>query len=1124
MNYNEFLLESLTNTSRSVKDMLVPTKSDKSINYYNNFINNLKNTDTQLYNYYLHNVEYFFKKILSSFGGSGNINSNIDTSKNIINKKNYSFKGTNISEKDLEDLNQFFNNGFNKCRSELEKKTFKTPNESGEYLQDTKTLLSELSAFKYEILDGKPVFRQGRPIKNVDPVETIKEKLKYIQNKYFLNDKVLPEFFTKIPKTLDIIKKLKDANNLELELIPPDENSYKEKLKKLLPNKNYLTLFQGYLKSNYTMENDKVVKRKAPLTTPITSAKKKNPINKQSVSSSDELDGLGLYSQDQFNEKLKELENLCKDNGTVCDIGRYKKKFEECSDNQQISDLLKLLEDEIAIETDISLGSLVTPTTNNNNNGTNNMPDTSDIPKQAANNSASKYRDTFNILVDQLIDSKNYPYGSPEATELEDEWIKKFADANGEEDKEKQVITELQTELNNITNGTTSPNISAPVTPPTNTNNPINNDIESFTTSQGSYYSVDKNGKTLRTKNSNGKGKGKTETEPFSVFYVTRERADGILNEYNLKRSIRLGYEENSKYYTIYDSNDLPKNATPLVLSCDGDKIVKAFKAVKTPEIGLHPIEKLYSDDGHAYLHVGNDIVDIKKYTQSATQPNARNTSANQPNSIPTITGKTFSANNPLSSNLTGTAAANIIMGTVPTKAKCIKNESNNFILDDDYEIVKVSQDGKTFTVKSAAGKDVDFTEDAFYEYFIIADTSPTTAKCIKELIIGINKFENGKSYPITKISQDKKVYTLISEIGDEIEIDDSKFNEHFEEADTQPITSTPTAKSSTQKATQPSTNKQPSTNPITTSNSKNNLGSLECLSDFNSSFGNSSFYFKEGETYPIKNIYKQTSKAGNEYTMYLLDTGNNSTYEISERDVKRYFKLISPNTQSNQPGTMGTNTGSGQLSNVKKELTDKRNEAEKIYKDTELDKTLNSLSRFVGHSDDLNPQVVQEFIWKQVKNKSKGFTSMYDGTPFVNNQLTLSSFCTRITNQSDITKSEKNLFKELSKKYTLTCDGSIVSIDYFKKHANELKPITASNEWAKHSKIDSNESYLQKLSRWKKKFLGESNELTLANSEYSQMKLILESQKYLKELKIKSLKESLDSLDKFNSKFNKLF
>ena len=141
----------------------------------------------------------------------------------------------------------------------------------------------------------------------------------------------------------------------------------------------------------------------------------------------------------------------------------------------------------------------------------------------------------------------------------------------------------------------------------------IENNVISFTTSQGSTYSVDESGKTLRTKNSQGKGHGETETEPFSVFYVNTERADKILNEFNLGRSIRLGYEDNGTYYTIYDSNDLPKDKTPLILAFDQDKLVRGFKAELNPKIGLHPIEKLYNNTGNSFLHVGNSIIDITK-------------------------------------------------------------------------------------------------------------------------------------------------------------------------------------------------------------------------------------------------------------------------------------------------------------------------------------------------------------------------------------------------------------------------------------------------------------------------------------------------------------------------------
>ena len=327
-----------------------------------------------------------------------------------------------------------------------------------------------------------------------------------------------------------------------------------------------------------------------------------------------------------------------------------------------------------------------------------------------------------------------------------------------------------------------------------------------------------------------------------------------------------------------------------------------------------------------------------------------------------------------------------------------------------------------------------------------------------------------------------------------------------------------------------------------TNSTPKDIKDSIKCKSDYNYNFNGINAQFESGKTYSLLGTSEVPKKDGTgNILFYNIVAENGRQIKVPSWEVKKYFITPADTSQYSEPkipkeiasipteknkavSGPGTQTGTGQASEIKSELTSERESAEKIYKDNELEKTLSKLSRFVGHGDTLNPHAIQEFFWKKVKNGDKGFTGMYDGTPFMNNHLTLVNFCKRIIKQKNITKSEVKLFKELAKNYTLTCMGSIVSNEYFKNHINELKPITASTAWAKNSKTNPNEGLLGKLERWKNKFLGESDELSLANSEYAQIKLISESQKYLKELKIKSLKESLDSLDKFNSKFNKLF
>jgi hypothetical protein len=161
-----------------------------------------------------------------------------------------------------------------------------------------------------------------------------------------------------------------------------------------------------------------------------------------------------------------------------------------------------------------------------------------------------------------------------------------------------------------------------------------------FKTEKGSVYSLDEQGKTSRTKVSEGKGKGTT-YEPHSALYVDPKDAQSILEDMqggalDRSTSIRHGYidTKDNTFVTLTDLSKLPAGVEPLVAVIDTkqNKVVGIYKAKANPEVGLSPIEKLYTEDGMSSTHVGNKIVELfgqpktaaKKEAPKATQDKAK--------------------------------------------------------------------------------------------------------------------------------------------------------------------------------------------------------------------------------------------------------------------------------------------------------------------------------------------------------------------------------------------------------------------------------------------------------------------------------------------------------------------
>lgn len=139
--------------------------------------------------------------------------------------------------------------------------------------------------------------------------------------------------------------------------------------------------------------------------------------------------------------------------------------------------------------------------------------------------------------------------------------------------------------------------------------------ITGFTTSKGSVYTVDEQGRTGRTKNSPGEGQGTTYA-PHPVLYISPTDTNELLSDMQGgrgKNAIRLGHMQDGKFVQTTEVFDIPANAQPVVavINRDTGQIVGQYNGARTPAVGLHPVEKLYTSDGKGNTHVGNAITTL---------------------------------------------------------------------------------------------------------------------------------------------------------------------------------------------------------------------------------------------------------------------------------------------------------------------------------------------------------------------------------------------------------------------------------------------------------------------------------------------------------------------------------
>jgi len=142
--------------------------------------------------------------------------------------------------------------------------------------------------------------------------------------------------------------------------------------------------------------------------------------------------------------------------------------------------------------------------------------------------------------------------------------------------------------------------------------------VVGFTTEKGSTYAVGEDGKTARTKRSEGRGQGTT-YEPHMALYVSPGDHTDILSDMQGgmgNASVRLGYlnEDKTRFILAQNKSDIPKGAEAVVgvFNRTNNTLIRGYQAQVNPQVGLHPVEKLYNPDGTANTHIGNKIVSLE--------------------------------------------------------------------------------------------------------------------------------------------------------------------------------------------------------------------------------------------------------------------------------------------------------------------------------------------------------------------------------------------------------------------------------------------------------------------------------------------------------------------------------
>lgn len=138
--------------------------------------------------------------------------------------------------------------------------------------------------------------------------------------------------------------------------------------------------------------------------------------------------------------------------------------------------------------------------------------------------------------------------------------------------------------------------------------------MKGFKTAQGSTYVLLADGRTVRTKKSSGKGQGQT-CIPHACLYVPAAALTHLVGMGAAGMGFWIGFQKPDGTFKSFGAGApvVPAGCKPWVVVYDKHdrKVVTHGPAMTAPAIGLHPVEKTYTDDGFSHSHVGNAIVEI---------------------------------------------------------------------------------------------------------------------------------------------------------------------------------------------------------------------------------------------------------------------------------------------------------------------------------------------------------------------------------------------------------------------------------------------------------------------------------------------------------------------------------
>lgn len=135
-----------------------------------------------------------------------------------------------------------------------------------------------------------------------------------------------------------------------------------------------------------------------------------------------------------------------------------------------------------------------------------------------------------------------------------------------------------------------------------------------FKTSQGSEYTVDENGNTVRLKKSEGRGHGEVH-DARPVVFLSPQGHDAIMQAGREGHRVVLGTRNVDDTFTQIrpkvgeDLRSIP-NLHVLAIDKQTGDVKAGARATTTPEVGKHPFELAYKGD-EKHWHMGNQIVEI---------------------------------------------------------------------------------------------------------------------------------------------------------------------------------------------------------------------------------------------------------------------------------------------------------------------------------------------------------------------------------------------------------------------------------------------------------------------------------------------------------------------------------